>query len=172
MTHADLDPANPPRRHIGAVVLIRNRHGDVLMVRPKYKHADEQQGWQLPGGGVHEGETVAAGAVRELFEETGVKRHITHALVIDQVPASEDGSSAEGYNIVVDGGVLDPDPAAAVTLPQSAADELSALQWVPMGRLDTLAFPYQAARVRAAARAHDFGMRLPLYQRGEPADAG
>lgn len=171
MAHADIDPASPPRRRIGAVVLVRDQDGSVLLVKPTYKHADNRLGWQLPGGGAHPDETVAAAAARELYEETGLKRHISHALMIDQTPASPDGTSAEGINIVVDGGILTPQEARAVRLPESAITELSALRWVPMGDLDKHALPHQAARIRAAARAYEFGMRLPLYQRGEPAKA-
>ncbi|MFI6641818.1 NUDIX domain-containing protein [Streptomyces sp. NPDC050504] len=169
MAHADIDPARPPRRRIGAVVLLRDQDGSVLLVKPLYKHADSKLGWQLPGGGAHAGETVAAAAARELFEETGLRRHISHALMIDQIPESEDGTSAEGFNVVVDGGMLTPEEARGVRLPESAVGELSALRWVPMGDLDAHALPYQAARIRAAARAYEFGMRLPLYRCGEPA---
>lgn len=171
MAHTDIDPADPPRRRIGAMVLVRNRHGDVLLVKPTYKHADDERGWQLPGGGAHVGETIAAAAVRELHEGTGLTRHITHALMIDQVPASDDGKSAEGFNFVVDGGTLTPEEAAAVTLPKTARDELSALKWVPLDLLDKVAFPGQAECIRAASRAFSFGMRLALYQLGKPADA-
>ncbi|MEU1017715.1 MULTISPECIES: NUDIX hydrolase [unclassified Streptomyces] len=168
MAHAGIDPASPPRRRIEAVVLVRNGYGDVLMVKPRYKQADDERGWQLPGGGVLSGETVAAAAVRALHEGTGIKRHVTHALMIDQVPAGEDGTSAEEYNVVVDGGTLTAEEAAAVALPESARSELSDVRWVAAADLDSVACPYQVKRVRAAARAFSFGMRLPLYQLGEP----
>ncbi|GGV54320.1 NUDIX domain-containing protein [Streptomyces spectabilis] len=171
MAHADVDQANPPARRIGCVVLIRNRSGDVLMVKPTYKHADSKQGWQLPGGGAHQGEGIAAAAVREVKEETGLTVKVSHAVCIDQVPASEDGSSAEGVNLVCDGGTVLHEQAVTVTVPESARAELSEVRWVAMGELDELAFPYQVARVRNAVRAAEFGMRLPLYRLGEAASA-
>lgn len=38
-----------------------------------FSAGEEERWWFTPGGGVHRGETVAAAAVRELFEETGFK---------------------------------------------------------------------------------------------------
>ena len=43
---------------------------EILMVR----HAEPTRSyWTLPGGGVEPGETAAAAAVREVFEETGLR---------------------------------------------------------------------------------------------------
>ncbi|MGP9020710.1 NUDIX domain-containing protein [Streptomyces sp. BR1] len=167
MAHADIDQADPPRRRIRAVVLVRNRYGDILMVKPRRGHADRKQGWQLPGGGTHAGEPIAVAAARELLEKTGLKRKLSYLLMVDQVPASADQASAEGINFVLDGGTLDNDEAAAVSLPESAQGELSAVEWVPAGQLDELALPYQAARIRAAARAFEYGMRQPMFLLGE-----
>ena len=33
---------------------------------------DSQRGWELPGGKLEEGEEIEVGALRELFEETGL----------------------------------------------------------------------------------------------------
>ncbi|MBD0741417.1 NUDIX domain-containing protein [Streptomyces sp. CBMA152] len=164
-------PANPPGRGIGAVVLVRNSYGDILMVKPRCRHADQKQGWQLPGGRAHEGEPITVAAARELLAETGLKRKLSYLLMVDQVPASEGETSADGISFVLDGGTLDNDEAAAVTLPESAHGKLSAVEWVPPGQLDELALPHQAARIRAAARAFAYGMRQPMFLLGEIANA-
>ncbi|WP_405614352.1 NUDIX domain-containing protein [Streptomyces sp. NBC_01511] len=166
MTHADIERANQPRRRIGAVVLVRNTEGDVLLVQPTYR-----KGWQLPGGGAHQGEKVHMTASRELSEETGLTRSITHFVALDHVPANEESGSPEGFNIVCDGGTLTAAEAANAAVPKDAANELSALRWVPLGELGTHTKPYQERRIRQAVAASEHGMRLPLLFVGEPADA-
>ncbi len=55
-------------------VLLRNPDGDIFLL---LTHFDPEVGltarWITPGGGIEPGETTAEAAVRELFEETGLK---------------------------------------------------------------------------------------------------
>ena len=57
-----------------ARVLLVNRENEVFLINT---HFDPELGleprWLTPGGGVDEGETIREAAVRELFEETGLK---------------------------------------------------------------------------------------------------
>ncbi|WP_052489028.1 NUDIX hydrolase [Streptomyces sp. 150FB] len=168
MTHAEIDSARPPRRRIGAVVLVRDVEGRVLLVKPTYRHADSASGWQLPGGGAHQGETVAGAAARELLEETGLVRRLTHFVALDYVPAAAEGKSAEGYNVVCDGGTLTAAEASGVAVPDSAADELSACAWVGLDELGAHCFAYQERRIRAAVDAVEHANELPLLVLGGP----
>ncbi len=52
---------------LGVRAVVRDESGRILLVRHTYL-----PGWYLPGGGVDPGETVAAAAVREVAEETGI----------------------------------------------------------------------------------------------------
>lgn len=65
---------------VGAVVLLRDRDdpGRMLLLRQP-----PGRGWSLPAGLLKRGEPPAAGAARELLEETGVRVHAD-----DLVPAS------------------------------------------------------------------------------------
>lgn len=45
--HTDTDNAHPGHRRVGGLLLIRNAHGHVLLVKPSYR-----DGWQLVGGAV------------------------------------------------------------------------------------------------------------------------
>lgn len=49
--------------------------------------------WGLPGGGVHHGEDVRAGAVREVFEETGVMLKPTQLQQLGKAKSREHGLS-------------------------------------------------------------------------------
>ncbi|MEK8173498.1 NUDIX domain-containing protein [Streptomyces sp. M19] len=64
--HADTDYTRPGHRRIGALLLIRNPAGHVLLVKPSYK-----PGWLLVGGGAKRDEAPHLAARREAREETG-----------------------------------------------------------------------------------------------------
>ena len=52
---------------LGARVAVLDGNGQVMLVQHTYS-----PGWILPGGGVENGETLAAAAVREIREEAGI----------------------------------------------------------------------------------------------------
>ncbi|MET8702233.1 NUDIX hydrolase [Kitasatospora sp. NPDC004723] len=154
-----------PRRRVGALVLIRTQQDDVLLLKPAYR-----PDWLLPGGGAHPGEPIAYAAARELAEELGLRRRITHALAIDHVAANPDTRHSEGLNVVCDGGLLSNAEAAALSVPLRAASEIEALAWVSPNKLSDYVAPFMEYRIRAAFAAAASGFRLPLLYNGEPAD--
>jgi 8-oxo-dGTP pyrophosphatase MutT (NUDIX family) len=64
------------RRRLSARLLIVNDAGGLLLFRFVHKTGPlaGQDFWATPGGGVEEGETLDQAAVRELAEETGLRR--------------------------------------------------------------------------------------------------
>lgn len=59
----------PPTDHPLTYVLVVVRHRDLLlMVRER-----KRDSWELPGGGIDPGETARVAAVRELWEESGLR---------------------------------------------------------------------------------------------------
>ncbi|WP_406088657.1 NUDIX domain-containing protein [Kitasatospora purpeofusca] len=149
-------------RRLGAQVLILNQSGtSVLLVHPTYR-AD----WILPGGGVELGESVAGAARREVREELGLDRVITHGLIVDQVPANT--GAAEGLNVVCDGGSLTLTDAAPCP-PFDAAGEIRAVEWVLLDELGDRCEPFMERRIRAAVASVMHGTRIPLLYWGEPA---
>lgn len=53
----------------GVRVIILDKENRILMVK---QHHDEKDIWMVPGGGIEEGESSMAAAVREMKEETGL----------------------------------------------------------------------------------------------------
>jgi len=156
--HSDLDLTNPPRRRIGALALIRDENGAVLMVKPSYKDR-----CILPGGGAHGDEPAHAACAREVAEETGLTDFRPgRLLLVDYMPRDEESGAAEGYNLVFDGGVLPS--GTAITLPES---ELIAYHWVQPYALDTFTEPYQESRVRMALAVLDDFRSAPFLREGK-----
>lgn len=58
-----------------AGVMVFNRAGLVFVGRRKggVEHVDDTHVWQMPQGGIDEGEDPYAGALRELYEETSIR---------------------------------------------------------------------------------------------------
>ena len=57
---------NPPKHIIAVAGLVRDSHGQALMIR------SPRRDWEFPGGQVEEGETLIVALQREIEEETGI----------------------------------------------------------------------------------------------------
>jgi 8-oxo-dGTP diphosphatase len=86
------------RPRVAAGLLIQDRQGRVLLVRPTYK-----EGWDIPGGYVEPGESPAQAAAREVIEEIGATITPGRLLVVDWAPHPGEGDK---LLFVFDGGVL------------------------------------------------------------------
>lgn len=72
---------------VGAVVV---EAGRVVLVRRRYEPLAGR--WSLPGGALEVGETLEAGAAREVREETGIEVHVGPVVdVFDRITCDEDG---------------------------------------------------------------------------------
>jgi len=89
IVHGDEPPADAPRIRRLATRAVVRRGDDLLLLRSR------SGDYRFPGGGLDEGETVAANLARELLEECGARllRVDEHLLtVVDERPAREPGA--------------------------------------------------------------------------------
>ncbi len=135
-----------PQVGVGAVVVHRGR---VLLVqRGRPPNAGQ---WAIPGGRLRGGETLRAGAEREILEETGVTiRAGVPVYTFEHIEHAADGTLLYHYIVI--------DLAAQYVCGEpQAADDAAAARWVAWEELPQLALN---ATTRAAL--------LQLY----PAEAG
>lgn len=88
--------------------------------------------WGLPGGALHLGETIFAAAIREVWEETGLKiapRAIITA--VDSITRDTTQQIEYHYSIIEVAATL----AATSSTTPVAADDARAARWVPLAQV-------------------------------------
>ncbi|QPK89322.1 NUDIX hydrolase [Bacillus velezensis] len=114
----------------GAFVIIQNEERDILLVKRK-----DVPLWDLPGGGIEEGETPEAAAIREAFEETGYNVTILHKAGEYERPAFEDTQHV--FIGAITGGT-----------PLMNGPETAALRWFPPNRRPLFMVPNRRRQVK------------------------
>jgi 8-oxo-dGTP diphosphatase len=113
----------PPRPVVAVGLVARDRRGRLLLVeRGSPPHKGH---WSLPGGRVEGGETIAAAAVRELAEETGLEAAVGEiAGIVERI--------GEGFHyLIVDLWAELPDGAVPVAAGDAADARLVGLDELP-----------------------------------------
>src|SRR5436190_1951118 len=96
-----------------ALVVVRRGHRFLLTQERKYGST-----WSIPGGRVEPGESLAAAAVREVFEETGVPIRIDGILRVEHDPG-DPGERDVRMRVLFTGSPIDD------TAPKTTADDES-----------------------------------------------
>lgn len=116
-----------------AALAVRDGVTHVLLIRRRWAPFEDQGA--LPGGHVDPGETVAAAAVRELVEETGVTVTVTSLTPVGVYSAP--GRDPRGRYVTVAFLVWLTTPVGT-----AAADDAADARWVPLHDATGLAFDH------------------------------
>jgi phosphatase NudJ len=125
-------PRDPIPTWFFALVVVR-RGGRFLLVHER-KHS---QLWYLPAGRVESGESLAAAAVRETFEEAGIVVRVTGVIRVEHLPRPE------GSRVRV---VFLAEPTDDTPPKSTPDDESLGAEWVALDELDT--YPLRGDEVR------------------------
>ncbi len=151
----------PYRRCVGAMLLNAAGHVFVGHRLPDHENSSLDYPWQMPQGGVDEGEDLVAAARRELAEETNV----TSAALLAEAPdwyaydiprdvvgarmAKWRGQTQKWFAFRFEG----PDSEINVSSPLGAEPEFSDWRWVPMDTLPGLVVPFKRPVYEEVVRA-------------------
>ncbi len=145
-----------PHIFAAGTVLLRGsgKHREVLVV-----HRPDRGDWSLPKGKVDDGERLAAAAVRETFEETGIAVTLGVPLPSAHYTVAWPGSSTTAEKTVHYWRGIITDPAIAagdvdIDAHWRPGDEIGDLRWVRLGKTAALlTYPHDREVVAAADSA-------------------
>jgi 8-oxo-dGTP pyrophosphatase MutT (NUDIX family) len=167
MSSAQLPPAayyaSLPKSITGAGVILHDPDGRVLLVEPVYR----KDTWEIPGGGLEEGEYPWDAAAREVKEELGITLAPGRLLVVDWVPPQPDGRPALS-NFLFDGGTITEQQARAQLL--LPPEELAGWRLAAADEWPQLLAPHMVRRVQACVEALATGSTAYLHHGWPPAD--
>lgn len=138
------------RRLHDVTLFISNPRGDLALIR---KHSYPQGAWRAPGGGVHPGEEFAAGAIREAWEETGLRVRPQRYLLKVDVTFSA-GTQVQPWTTYILTAQTDDEQ-----LQTQDPKEIAGLKW---GTLDELCGPVE--QVLMSTGRGLFRYRIALHQ--------
>lgn len=134
-------PLDPGEYQMAAIVVVINRHGELLMsLRSEQKHAYPGL-WENAGGVVLTGETATQAAVRELFEETGIcctESELTHLYRVCRTQPDGVGILNEVFALKRD---LDPKTLTLQPSETTDAKWLAHEEWEHLARTDEILTP-------------------------------
>lgn len=139
--------ASLPRKRMAAGVLVLDRGGRVLIVKPTYR-----DGWLIPGGAVETDEAPSETCRREAVEELGVALSVGRLLCVEYLPAYD--GYTESMQFIFDGGVMPDAMCEQLRLPP---DELSEARFAAVNEAERLLNPSLAVRVAHALEARRTG---------------
>lgn len=133
-------PGDRPQSHqrLGAYAVVRARPAGVDSLLLTTFSRSDREVWGLPGGGVDEGEDPVAGAVREVWEETG--QQITDLVPLELVSRHWTGRAPNGrledyHAVSAIYRATCPEPVAPVV--HDVGGSTAAAAWIPVADLPT-----------------------------------
>lgn len=138
---------SPPQRPIAATIAAVVRDGHILLVQRA--NPPDQHRWAFPGGKIDGGERLEDAAVRELFEECGVRAEPLRVFDAVDVFDRDDSGALRRHYILI----------AVLCRWQSgepvAGDDAQDARWVPLAELDgqALATSFGVAGIARKAAA-------------------
>jgi 8-oxo-dGTP pyrophosphatase MutT (NUDIX family) len=146
----------------GGVVLLRM--GGTLQVAAIQPQGRPVGHWVLPKGLVERGELAVEGAVREVFEETGLR-----AAAVQQLPSSRYVYQRDGQRVfkVVDWWLMRTLGGSIGEIHESMRVEVADAQWLQLaGAPALLAYQGERATLRAAAKIVELGDPDQSFEEG------
>lgn len=139
-----------PAKGSAGGALVRDEHGRILFVTPRYKPVLD-----IPGGIADANESPKAACQREVSEEIGVNLRLGALLVVDWLPRN--GVWRDSHQFIFDGGVLTADQVATL---RTHDDELASLRFLALDDAAARIHPSLHRRLRLAVEAVESGRTI------------